>query len=173
MDREDDVLDDAILLGQVDSPRNGGGVAADHDLARRVVVGRDTNIAFGRGGSKSGYDIEIETQDRCHSPRPNRCGLLHGMSAGPQQGSRLNQRNRPRRRQCRIFPKRMTGDILGVRREIQTALALEHPDHRHAHRHQRGLGIFGQDQIFLRAFKHERAEVLFQRLIDLFEGFAR
>ena len=48
-------------------------------------------------------------------------------------------------------------------------LGLEHADHRHGHRHQRGLGILGEREVGLGAFPHERGELLAQGLVDLLE----
>ena len=40
-------------------------------------------------------------------------------------------------------------------------------------RHDRGLGVFGEDEIALRAFPHQLGQLLGQRVVDFLEDLAR
>ena len=61
----------------------------------------------------------------------------------------------------------MAGHQVARGREVEAGLLLQDPDHRQADGHQGRLGVLGQPQVVLRAFEHEPAEVLGQRIVDL------
>src|SRR3954471_14700148 len=100
-------------------------VAADHDLARGVVIGGAAYLALRGGGGDLARGVELEAEERRHRPRPNRHGELHGLAAPLQETCRVADSEGARRRERRVLAERMAGDIGAGALEIEAALALE------------------------------------------------
>jgi hypothetical protein len=66
----------------------------------------------------------------------------------------------------------MAGDVTRQRRQRLAAVLFQDAGDGHAHRHQGGLGILGQDEVRFGPFAHQFRQVLFQRLVDLVEHIA-
>ena len=148
-------------------------VAADDHLAGAVVIGDGANLALRRRLGDAARRLEIEPQQRCHRAGAHRDRALHREAPALQQPRRLGERERAGGGQRRILAKRMAGDESHMTGHVEPALALEHPHHREAHRHQRRLRVLGQRQLFLRPLEHQPRQLLTQRLVDLLEDLAR
>ena len=116
--------------------------------------------------------LDIETEQSSHRPLAERHGLLHRASAEFDEARRIGDRDRACCRQGRVFAEGMTRDVGDMPAKHETAFRLENPNHREARRQQRGLGVFGQDEIAFRPFEHQAREVLRQRLVDFLEEVA-
>ena len=164
----------ALGLGEHDGALHGGLVARHHNLAGRVVVrgGADLAVDGGFAGDFLRL-IEIEPEQGSHRTFAHRHGLLHRLTADLEKACRIGQGQRAGSGERGIFPERMAGDIARGVADADLALLLQHGDHRHANRHQRGLGVLGQGEHIVRALEHELGQVLLQRLVDLAEDLAR
>ena len=69
----------------------------------------------------------------------------------------------------RIFAERMAGDELRVALEIEAGFRLQHAHGGERHRHQRRLRVLGERERLGRAFAHDGAELVAERLVDLVE----
>ena len=67
----------------------------------------------------------------------------------------------------------MAGDIGGVARKIDAGLGFEHPHDRERNRHQRRLGILGEDERLGRTVPDRLAEPLAESGVDLLKHLAR
>jgi hypothetical protein len=114
------------------------------------------------------HGFEVEPEDRGHGALPDRHRLLHRLAADAQELCRVGDRDHSGRAQRRIFAQRVPGDI-GGRVGDAHPLALQHPHHRQADRHQRRLRIGGEPQRLVGALEHHLAELLPQRGVDLVE----
>jgi hypothetical protein len=61
----------------------------------------------------------------------------------------------------------MAGDVAGQAGERLAAVLLQDTHHGNADRHQRRLGVLGQDQVGFGPFAHQFRQILLQRLVDL------
>jgi hypothetical protein len=68
-----------------------------------------------------------------------------------------------------IFTERMPGHEARIAGEIQTRLALEHPERREAHRHEGRLRVRSEVQGVCGAFPHRGGELFRQGAVDLVE----
>ena len=106
---------------------------------------------------------------RPRRPAPRSAWLRRAAAAG---APRCRHRERGGG-QSRIFAKRMSGHVIGQSASGRPPLRLDHPDHRHADRHQRRLRVAGQDQLVLRPLEHQPRQRLAQRAVDRRENLAR
>ena len=158
-DRKNDRPTCAVVAGDHDRPLDGAPVTADDDLRRGIVVRDRTNLvrlAMLRLRGDRPRRLDVETEQSSHRPLAERDGLLHRPSAEFDEARRIADRDRACCRQGRVFAEGMTRDIGDMPAEHEPAFRLEHPNHREARRQQRGLGVFGQDEIAFRPFEHQR-----------------
>ena len=174
-DRQQHAALDAALARQLNRALDRRLGAADHDLPGRVVVGgrADRTRLLRRGLGDRRRRLEIGAEQRRHGAFADRHRLLHGAPAPLQEPRGVAERQRAGRGQRRIFAERMPGHERDPVGDPHAALALDHPHHRQAHRHQRRLGVLGQGQLQLRPLEHQPRQPLLQRLVDLLERLAR
>jgi hypothetical protein len=61
----------------------------------------------------------------------------------------------------------VAGDERRCLRKGLAAVAFNHAQHCERYRHESGLGVLGQGQLFGRAIEHELGEALLEGLVDL------
>ncbi len=156
----------ALLRGDLDRALDRRLVAADDHLAGRVVVGRLADfLVLGFLGDRTRL-VDIQAEQRCHSPFADRNRLLHRAPSGAQEPCRVGKLERASDGQRRILPERMAGHEVRLFLEREPALVLEHPRRGDAYRHQRRLGVLGERQLVLRPLEHEPGQVLGKRFVD-------
>ena len=134
--------------------------AADHHLPGRIVVGAGGRLApvpslQPRRSPRPPRDRAPSSAAMAPSPTGTACCMARPRRFSSRAVSA--ERQRAGRGQRRIFAERMPGDERDPVGKPHAALALEHPHHRQAHRHQRRLGVLGQGQVRLRPLEHEPA----------------
>jgi hypothetical protein len=67
----------------------------------------------------------------------------------------------------------VAGDDERLALQCGAAFLLQHAQHGHRVRHQRGLGVLGQNEFFGRAFEHQLGQLLLQGLVDFLEHLPR
>ena len=117
--------------------------------------------------------LDVGAEQRAHArPRPP-APPPAWPAARLQQPRGIGQREGAGGAQRRVFAQRMAGDETRMAwRDRGRASLLQHADDGDARRHDRGLGIFGEDQIAFGAFPHQARKLLLQRLVDFLEHFA-
>ena len=138
-----------------------------HDLAGRVVVADDADLALGRRlGDRLGLR-EIGAEQRGHGAGTHRHRLLHGFAPQAQQARRIAQRQAARGGERRVLTQRMAGDEGRAIGQPPCALVLERANYRNRDRHERGLRVPRQREFALLAREHEPRERLAERLVHL------
>jgi hypothetical protein len=161
------------------TPGDRPGGAGNHHLAAAIVVG-DLDGLRPRRPAVLGLDhgrfladrarlIEIDPDQRRHAALAGRHRLLHRHAAQTQQARGVGDAQAAGGGQRGIFPERMARHHGGLVGQHQPALALQHPQHRERHRHQRRLRVLGQGELLDRAGEHQLGELLLQRVVDLLE----
>jgi hypothetical protein len=147
-------------------------MTADHDLARRVVVGDRADIASRRTRRDGAGVVQFQPQQGRHRALADRHRLLHRQAAGLQQPRGIREAHGSRRRQRRIFAQRVAGDEGGVVSQGKSALRSQDAHNGHRHGHQRRLRVLGQAQVVVGPFEHQLREALPERVVDLLKYLA-
>ena len=148
-------LADATLGEQCDGALDRFAVAADHDLAGRVVVRRYDHLAVGGQGAHLGHQRILGAQHGRHRADARRCGVLHQLPAQAHQVRAILQRERTRGDQCGVLAQAVPGQ----QRRRGSALLLPCAPHGDAGGQQRRLGVFGAVEHFLGAALRQRPQV--------------
>ncbi len=72
-----------------------------------------------------------------------------------------------------IFAEAVARDEIGLVAQTNAAFLFEHAQHGDGVGHDRGLGICGEGQLVLGAFRHQLRQLLAERLVDFLENFTR
>ena len=138
-DRELDDLAHTTLGELRDCRVDGDGMAADHDLAWRIVVGRNDHV-IARNLATDRFDQGIVGPDHGgHGANASRRRGLHGLSADAYQVRRVGKLQGAGRNEGGVLAEAVPGQQIGHRR-LQF---LPDPPDRDAGRQQGRLGVFG------------------------------
>ena len=162
----------ALGLGHLDGALDGCLVAAHHDLPAAIVVGDGDDLAERRLLAGLLGRLELDAEQGRHRADADRHRLLHRLAAQLQKPRGVCELQGAGGGQGRIFPQRMAGDVGRQAGQRLAAILLQDARDRDADRHQRRLGVLGQDEVRFRPFPHQFREVLLQRLVDLLEDVA-
>ena len=152
----------------LDGTRHGGGVAGDHDLARRVEIDGLDHFALGRlaaGGRKFGV---IQAEDGSHRALPQRHGFLHHLAAETHDVERGPEIHGIGADQGGVLAEAVTRH----RHRPRTAAVDPHPPRGHAGCQHRGLGSLRRTEVRFRARLAQRPQVVAEHLARFVEGRA-
>ena len=165
---------DVFCLGDVRHTGQRIQRAADHHLARGIVIGDDTDTTFaGRFDGDVFGLFDLGADQGSHAALAHRHGGLHRLAARFQQPRRIGQREGPGGAERGIFAQAVTGHQGGMSGDVEAEFLFHHPQHGDRGGHDGGLGILGQRQVGLGAFPHDLRQLLRQRVIDFGEDRAR
>ena len=159
----------AARLGRLDAALDGGLVAAHHDLAAAIVVGHRDDLALRRFLAGLLRSLELDAEQGRHRALADRHRLLHRLAAQLQKPRGICELQGAGRRERRVLAERMAGDVARQAGQRLAAVLLQDAHDGDADRHQRRLGVLGQDQLGFGPFPHQFRQILLQRLVDLVE----
>ena len=108
------------------------------------------------------------------APSPAGTAFCMAWPRSLQQPRRVAEGERAGSGQRGVFAQRMAGDDHGgFLLQHDAAFLLQHAQHRERVRHQRRLGVLGQDQLLARALEHQLRELLAEGVVHLLEQLAR
>ena len=145
-----------------------GGVAADDDLAGRIVVGRHHHAFAGGGGADFLHHRVLGAEHGRHGAGARGHGLLHQAAAFAHQAGTVGQAQASGSHQRGVFAQA----VAGQHRRAGAALRQPGAPHGHAGRKQRGLGELGLVELVFGALLGQRPEVNAGAFGRFVEGFA-
>ena len=162
-----------MFLDQRDGALDRALVAREHDLAGIVVVGDGADFTLCRSIGQRLRLVDVGAEQRRHGADADGHGGLHRLPAQLQQARGVGQAESPGGAERGIFAKAVAGDEIALVGQADAAFLLEHAQHRDGIGHDRRLGVFGQRQLILWPFAHDRRELLAERVVDFLEHLAR
>ena len=143
-------------------------MAGDHDLVRRIQIGGADHFAL-RGFGEHRIELALgQFQDRGHRAHALRDGLLHVRPRLRTRRTASAKRRLPAATSAeyspRLWPATKSGASPASRSTSKAAIGDGE---------QRGLGVFGQLELILGAFKAEAGDGEAERLVGLLKDAPR
>jgi hypothetical protein len=130
-------------------------VAGDHELSRRVVVGRLDDLARGRLPTRGLDRGIVEAQHRGHRADTGRCGALHGLGPQPHERDGRGKVHRARTDEGRELAQAVTRE----HGRLHATAPLPGAPGRDAGDQHRGLRVHRRVQILGRAVLAQGPEI--------------
>lgn len=140
-------------LGEFHGAVDGGGVAGDDDLVRRIIVGGGDDFALGSFGEESVQGAFREFEEGGHGADPGGDGLLHELAALADDADGVGKVEGAGGDEGGVFAEGVAGDKVGLE-----AFAAGDAEGGGGDGDEGGLGVFGLFQLLFGTVEAELAD---------------